>query len=205
MDPQSINNQKNMLFRYLLLLVFVVFAFVLFFLYQTRKNTEDKRNFDTIIPPASVQPSPNSVTGRRVGSFSLKSASEINTGDVDKALDVDIVASSDQKSIVGYDAVVKFEKGGVDVVSAKSLLPDFDVFTLKKSDYYIVTGTKKLGSQESTILDNTAILRLTLMPKKPGTLVLTLAETLGLEKSQMVDTESKILTPQLGEIILEIQ
>ena len=205
MDPQSTNNQKNMLFRYLLLLVFVVFAFMLFFLYQTRKKTEDERNFNTVIPPASVVPVPNSVTGRKVGSFSLKSASEINTGDVDKALDVDIVASSDQKSIVGYDAVVKFEEGAVEIISAKSLLPDFDAFPLKKSDYYVVTGTKKLGSQEPTILDNTTILRLTLMPKKAGILVLTLAETLGLEKSQMVDEESKILTPQLGEMTLEIQ
>lgn len=209
MDPQINNTQRNKLFRYIMLLVFVVLAFLLFFLYQTRKTTDEQKNFISITPPAGetfdISPVVQTPVSQKMGSFSFKSASEFNSGDLDKALDLDIIANSDQKSIVGYDVVIKFEEGAVEIASAKSLLPDFDVFPVKKSDHYIITGTKKLEANDPTIFDNAPILRLTVVPKKTGLLKLTVVETIGLEKSQMVNEESKILTPQVGEITLEIK
>lgn len=195
MDTQ--NSQTNSVFRFILLVVLIVFAFLLFYLYQTRSKVEKQQNFITVtpLPPVIL----------KMGAISLKAASEVPTGEVNTPLELDIVATSDQKSIVGYDVVVKFEEGTLEVASAKSLLPDFDLYPAKKSDHYILTGTKKLESVDPTVLDNTAIVRLTLVPKSKGELLLTIADRLGLEKSQMVDEETKVLLPRVGQITLEIQ
>ncbi|MBI4226046.1 hypothetical protein HY612_02935, partial [Candidatus Roizmanbacteria bacterium] len=198
MDTLSNNSQSNSVFRFVLLLVVIVFAFLLFFLYQTKKKPGVQPPISTIVSP----PTPVVTTA---GSFSLQSVTRDMTAALDKALDLDIVASSDQKSIVGYDVVVKFEEGAVEILSATSLLPDFVVYLTQKSDHYIVTGAKKPESSEPTVYDNTSILRLTVMPKKTGPLTISLADKLGIEKSQMVDEKTQILKPEVGAITIEVK
>lgn len=196
MDTQS-NSQTNSVYRFILILVLIVFAFLLLYLYQTRSKIGKQENFVAVTPQPPVV--------LNMGSISLKAASDVSTGAVNEPLELDIVATSDQKSIVGYDAVLKFKEGSLEVVSAESLLPDFDLYQVKKSDHYILTGTKKLDSVEPAVLDNTAIVRLTVLPRSTGELYLNIADNLGLEKSQMVDEETKVLFPQVGEITLEIK
>lgn len=191
------NSQSNSVFRFILVLIFIGFAFLLFYLYQTKSKVEKQQNFITVtpLPPVTL----------KMGTISLKTAADLSTGEVNKPLELDVIATSDKKSIVGYDVVVTFEEGSLEVDSAKSLLPDFDLYQVKKSDHYILTGTKKLDSIEPTLLDNTAIVRLRLVPKSKGEVLLTVVDRLGLEKSQMVDEETKVLLPKVGQIILEIQ
>jgi len=197
MISETNNNQTNSILRFVLLLVFIGLAFLLFFLYQSRKKTDEQVNFTTITPPVQiVQP---------LGSFSLNTTAEVTSVDVDKTIDLEIMASSEEKSIVGYDIIVKFEEGAVDIVRVSSLLPDFSLYPTKKSDHYIITGVKKLSSRESTILDDTPLLRLTVMPKKSGALNIAIIERLGLEKTQMVDDKTNIFAPKIGEVTLEVR
>ena len=176
---------------------FIGLAFLLFFLYQSRKKTDEQINFTTVTPPAQIV--------QALGSFSFDTSSEVASVDVDKAIDLEIMASSEEKSIVGYDIVVKFEEGAVDIVRASSLLSDFTLYPTKRSDHYIITGVKKLSSREPTILDDTPILRLTVMPKKSGALNVMIVERLGLEKTQMVDDKTNIFVPKIGEVTLEVR
>ena len=197
MNPEIENNQTNRVFRLILLLVFVIFAFLLFYLYQTREKAGEQPNNVSVTYPTPVV--------LTTGSFSLQSMPGETKGEIDKPFDLDIVANSEQNSIVGYDVIVKFEEGSLEILSAESLLTDFDIYPIKKSDHYIVTGIKKLGSKESTVFTNTAILRLKVLPKATGALTLSVVDKLGLEKSQMVDEKTKILNPQVGEITFEIE
>lgn len=198
MIPETNNNQTNSILRFILILVFIGLAFLLFFLYQSRKKTDQQGNISTsITPPAPVV--------QTLGSLSFQSTSQVQSVDVDKALDLEIMASSEEKSVVGYDVVVKFEEGAVDIVRASSLLSDFSLYPIKKSDHYIITGVKKLSNREPTILDDTPMIRLTIMPKKSGSLTLAIVDKLGLEKTQMVDEKTIILVPKVGEITLEVR
>lgn len=198
------DTQSNSIFRFILLLIFIGFAFLLFFLYQTRQKTEKQPIYTSLTPTVSRAAAPSPVV-LKMGFFSLETSLDAATGEVDKALDLEIIAGSEQKSIVGYDVVVKFEEGAVDILSAKSLLPDFDLYPVARSDYYILTGTRKLESNEPTVFDNTPIARLTIMPKKIGALTIAIADNLGLEKSQLVDDKTQILIPQVGEITIKIK
>lgn len=191
------NNQTNRVFRLILLLVFIIFAFLLFFLYQTRKKAGEQANNVSVTYPTPVIST--------IGSFSLQSVSGETKGALDKPVELDIVANSEQNSIVGYDVIVKFEKGALEILSAESLLLDFSIYPLKKSDHYIVTGTKKLGSNEPTVFANNAILRLKVLPKVKGALTLSLVNRIGLEKSQMVNEKTKVLIPEVGGINFEIE
>lgn len=194
---QTKNVSKNLPYRYFLVLVVIIFVLLLFFLYQTRKKSQSEQNYTAITPPAPVI--------LNAGSFSINSVTTEKVVDVYKALDMEIVASSDQKPIVGYDIILKFEKGSLEIISAESLLPDFALYKLGKSDHYILTGAKKLDAIEPTLLENTPIVRLRVMPKRTGPLKLTIVDKLGLEKSQLVDEKTQILFPKVGEITLEIK
>src|SRR3989338_7297446 len=168
MNPEIENNQTNRVFRLILLLVFVIFAFLLFFLYKTRKKTGEQQNNVSITYPTPA--------GLTTGSFSLQSVSGDTKGEIDKSFDLDIVANSEQNLIVGYDVIVKFEQGLLEILPAESLLPDFTIYPLKKSDHYILTETKKFGSNEPTVFTNPAILRLKVLPKAAGALTLSVVD-----------------------------
>lgn len=182
-------------FRLILFLVFVLFAFVLFYLYQTSRKTEGGVN---IVAPTFVP------TRATTGTFSLNQVGDAQLT-ANKQFELDVVATSEGRSIVGYDLVLTYDPQAIEVVKAASLLEDFSIYPLKRADHYSLTATKKLASQTPTLLDSTPVLRLTLLARKAGSLQLTLVRQLGVEKTQMVDDKTQVLSPRVGKISLTIQ
>ena len=191
------SSQSNSVYRFILLLLFVIFAFLLLFLYQIRRKTPEQKNsiFEVLPTPIIL----------KMGAISLRPVSDSALNSVNKEIELYIEAGSESRNIVGYDVIVKFVPGELEIVSAESQLPDFDLFPIRKSDHLILTGTKKLNSQEPSVWENTPILLLKVKAKKTGNISISLAEKLGLEKSQLFDAETKILSPEVGSIILEIK
>lgn len=192
------NSQSNSVYRFILILVFIIFVFLLFFLYQTRKKAGQQKNSETIVPTQTVT---------NLGSFSFQLTSGLDgpaEGKLNEIISLEVMAASEQKSIVGYDVIVSFSPDEAEIVSAESLLPDFKLYQTKNSDHYILTGTKIPESKESTVLVNDPILRLQVKPKKIGEITISLVDKIGLEKSQMVDEQTKILSPEVGELTLSV-
>ncbi|OGK25518.1 hypothetical protein A2954_04675 [Candidatus Roizmanbacteria bacterium RIFCSPLOWO2_01_FULL_37_12] len=187
-------DKKNPVTRFILLIVVVAFAILLVILNQSKKKTEIKE------APARAIPTPVVLTE---GSLSLRLGQTDQKVNQNKTIKLEVVADSNKKSIVGYDIVIKYERGAVEVLSVESLQADFEVYPLEKSDHFIITGAKKIESKRTFIFENTPILRLNIIPKKTGELTLNLVDVLGLEKSQMVDEETNILVPQVGEFKLK--
>lgn len=184
-------------FKLTLFIVFIIFIALLIFINQSRKKSRSQPEPISLTPAAQII--------KTAGSIRLSTISLDKVVDVDKAMDVEVIASSDEKSIVGYDVILAYEEGVVEVVSATSLLPDFDLYEFKYSDHFIITGAKKLDAIEPSVFDSTAIARIKLIPKRTGQLNLKVLSTLGKEKTQLVDEETQVLRPAVSEITLEIE
>lgn len=178
------------------ILISVIIGFVVLTLIISGRKKSEK----PIAQPPVVIPTPVVLDN---GSFAIKKSplgENEKTGNVVK---LDIVADSNFKYIVGFDVIIKHDKNAIEVIAAESLLPDFDAYFLEKSDHFIVTGGKKITSNKSLLFNNTAIIRLTIIPKKTGEITLKIVEKQGKEKSQMIDIKSTVLIPKVGEIILK--
>ena len=190
----NLNNKK---LRVVLLSIFIIFA-VLLVVFNMRTRQEKKR--PALTHSAVTIPTPIVLAEGSILIQQVSSESAVNSN----AKQVQIVANSNQKSVVAYDVVIKYDRGAVEILSAVSLLPDFTVYPLGKSDHFVVTGAKKLDSTESIIFANTPILQLNIVPKKSGPITLNVVSTLGKEKSQLVDNKSNILSPEVGELKFQI-
>ena len=195
MIDQENNKKKHTTTRLIFLVLVIAFAVFLVILNQPKQKPGKKQ-----ISPGEIIPTPVVLTE---GSFSLQSGQTDQNENQNKAIELEVVADSNKKSIVGYDIVIKYEKGAVEILSVESLLSDFDVYPLEKNDHFIITGAKKLESNETIVFENTPILKLTVLPKKTEELILNVADKLGLERSQMVDEKTNILVPLVGEIKLK--
>lgn len=193
-QPSQDNRKNNSKLKKILLIGFIVLAVTLVFLNNFRKQTV-KQSQDTT---ANV-PTPVVLTA---GSFSFQPgiASSVATN----TKELNILASSDQKSIVSYDIVLKYDKAAAEILTVESLVDDFDLYPLSKSNYFVITGVKKIDSTNQLVLDQTPLLKLKLILKKPEGLTLSIVDSLGKEKSQLVDDKSTILKPESTEFKLEM-
>ncbi len=199
MDSQTDAPEHSSMFRLILFLFFIVLAFFLFYFYQTTRQRGGIEQTATVITPTTTleEVSTN-------GSISLNIVGDI-TPVVGKEFEVDVVANSAGKAIVGYDLVFTQDPQAIEIKTATSLLDDFTVYPSAKSDNYVVTATKKIGSNSQSIWDKTPVLRMRLVPKKSGTSTISLLLQQGSEKTQMVDEATQVLMPQVGQLTLEIQ
>ncbi len=201
MDPQSSIKSKPSWYRLVIVFVFILIAFILFFLYENTKNKFQENNF-SVNPTQPLNNQPT--TPPTEGLFSLKTI-DGNNKVAQKELQIDLIASSETRPIVGYDVVVAYDSDYIDILSAQSLISDFNSYTSKKKDQYAVTGAKKLTSSDPIVFDHISILRFTVLPKKKGTVSLKVVSQLGAEKSQMVDDKTHIMLPFAEALTLEIQ
>src|SRR3989304_550275 len=140
----QLNNKPKSKLKFILLLVFILFAVLLLVLNRAGKKEEKKQ----VSLPAVVIPTPVVLSE---GSFSVQSTTAEFKGVTDKTREINILASSNQKSIVAYDIVITHERGALEVLSVESLLPDFKVYPLEKNNHFIITGVKEPESKSNSV------------------------------------------------------
>lgn len=195
MDKQG-NIQSNSAFRFILLLVVIVFSFLLFFIFRTKRQSQQQ---DT----SQVHPTPT-IAVENKGAFSLRPAKGNFGGSLANEFDLILEATSDGSPIVGYDIILNYSPDEVELAYAESLLSDFEIYLTDKGDRLILTGAKKLESQTESVFENTPVVQLKVKPKKTGNIVIAIEKASEAEKTQLVDTRTKVLYPETGSITLEI-
>ena len=185
--------------KLILLLALIFFAIFLIILNKSGKKDEKKQEGAV---PAVIIPTPIILSA---GSFLLQPVTVQESTASVQAKEFEVVANSQERSIVAFDIIITYEKGALEILSAESLLPEFDIYPLGRSNHFIITGAKKPENNETVVFNNTPIVRLKVIPKKTAIPRLRLADTLGKERSQMIDDKSNILSPDVGELKLETQ
>jgi len=179
MGESKIN--KIILF-FFIFLILISASVVIFWQKKINKMSEEEKNYLT-------QPTPSPTT------FPLKTVgeTEITLKKVDD-LTFEIIASSNNHNIVGFDFIVENDKlDQLNNIIASTLLPSFSLYQSKKNNFLILTGTKKLNFNQSTILNQTPIVSL----KTRQPIKLNLKTIWGKYTSKLIDDQSNVLKPKI--------
>lgn len=128
------------------------------------------------------------------GSITLKKATASN---------LTISLDSMGFDVVGYDVILTYDPQQLEIVQASSLLPEFTLFKIKRENYMVLTGAKKLSATAQTVLTNKDVINVTVKPKISGTISLNIMTQQGKETTKFVDDKSAIHYPQVGSINIE--
>lgn len=124
---------------------------------------------------------------------------------VDETFTVQLKGDSQEADVNGYDLLIPYDKKSLEIVSVKSLLPEFQIYQFDRTSYYSITGIKLLSAKGATVFNKVPILEFTLKGKKPGTYSFEIMPERGKEVSKFVDKDVKIIKPQFQPVIVEIQ
>lgn len=135
----------------------------------------------------------------------IEVTSESETGTVNQPITIILKGFSDGKDVNGYDILFGYNSADFDIVSAESMLPSFQIFKFTKKDHVTFTGVKSLTEKNSTVLNNTELLKITVRPKKKASLNFTILPSSGKEKTKFVDSQVQAIVPQVKSVKVAIE
>jgi len=195
---------KKNIFIYLMVVFFALFFGTgIFLMLSNNKNkAETNEEMTTIKEEKMIIPTEVPTTGEftlTTSNLKLSLANQIN---------VSLNANSKDNSIVGYDVILYYDTQAFDFVEAKSLLPDFTIYSFKKSNYVTLTSVKSPSATAPTVLGSATsaqpIASLIFKAKTVGKYDLSLRSTQGAEKTKMVTDNTDILVPKLSDLQIEV-
>ena len=196
MEERNVAVKK--IFVYLLVVFFAVFIGTSIFLVLNSKKPQLAK--ETITTTATV---PTVIPTQ--GSFNLElSGNEKISLPTGKEVNIDLIADSNQKNIVGYDLVLSYDPLAFDFVKATSNLPNFKIYSYKKDSYLSFLATKNLQSQTSAVFTQTKIASLSFKPLKAGRYNFTLKSLMGQDKTDLVTDKTEVLNPKLNKLEVEV-
>lgn len=192
-------NKKNY-YRFLVIIVFLIAVILLIVLIYSKVADSPiiTGSLSTKITPS---PAPTRMT---FGSMTLKTEDDKNRHPITDYLRLVVVADSSDIDVVGYDCLLGLDKKYFEIIQTESDLVDFNLFKTETDDKLTITGTKKLDAASTNKLAASKIITFTIKPLKTGKFSLGLLPESGKEKTQFVDTQSKVYYPKLNNIEIEI-
>lgn len=129
---------------------------------------------------------------------------------VGKQVSVQVVGSTDGKEVIGYDVLMTGGKNAYDVVSVKSLIPEFTILKFLKDNHLTITGILKPSAKEQKSFEGTPIVEVVIVPKQTGTLNLQILSEQGKESSKAITVGSlgnskKLLASDSDNLRLDIK
>lgn len=188
--------QHLLLFKYSFILIFLLVLFSVVYLTQQKKSLEQEKSAAST---KATQDSSKKTT--MFLSFLYKSDQRFQK---EKAIDTYVVINSVGKEVVGFDALIQYDKTAFDFVDAISLMPDFKVKSLTRDTHVAITGILAPQSNTKPVLSDTAILKLSFMPKKAGIYNFSILPKVGQETTDIVDSKSRVEYPRVNMTTVEI-
>jgi len=205
--------EHKKIYVYLLIVFFAVFVGTGLFLVSSQKKESSKKSDQ----PSSVQEKENKATLKQEsmviptvlptqGVIELNvSKREAKTGE---SFEVDVLADSSGKNIVGYDMVLSYDPLAFNFVESKSILTDFKIYSYNKEGYLFFTAVKSLDSVSKTVLGNdqgkSSIAVLIFEPRKKGKYSFSLEKKVGNDTTGLVTDQTEVLNPMLNSLDVEV-
>lgn len=135
----------------------------------------------------------------------IEISTEKDTYTTNETVKLIVSGYTEGRDITGYDVLLTLDKDMFELQSVSTAIPGFTVFPFDNEDYIAITAIKDIGQDEPTILEGDNMLTVELKPKKRGTGVVSIALENDKERTQFVDVDIQVLTPQIGSAQVEIQ
>ncbi|KKQ24984.1 MAG: hypothetical protein US40_C0004G0022 [Candidatus Roizmanbacteria bacterium GW2011_GWC2_37_13] len=199
---------KNKIFKYLLVVFFAVFVGTGIFLMtssktkpevvdsiKTEEESETTIKRDNLVIP-TLTPKETSQT--------IVSESTTNSYKVGDQVIFYLTAETGEKNIVGYDTVLYFDPLAFDFVKAESLQTDYRIYDYKRDNYLTLTALKDLQSPASP-LNQARLVRLVFQAKQKGRYNFSLLPEYDKVKTDFVTENTEVLSPALNELTVEVK
>ena len=160
-------------------LILVFAATTMFWQKKPTQNLKQKNQQTTAIIPTSL--------------LKVVGEAELILKKVD-SLNYQVIASSNNYDITGFDLLVEVENAAdLKDVTVSLLLSSFSLYQLKKDNFLILTGVKKISFNQPTVFVQTPIIAL----KTTKPIKLNLKTAWGKYTIKLVDNQSNILKPKI--------
>jgi hypothetical protein len=115
-----------------------------------------------------------------------------------------VTVSSNGKNVSGFDWLIRYDSSAFSLEQVIPLNKGFNLFSFKEKNMIIINGSKKVGSEMETVLSNTVVAELVFKPLSKGQYNFSLLEEAGKERTQLVDSNTRILFPKLNSLTIEV-
>lgn len=180
-------NKKYFLMAFSALSVIVLITLLL--LIKNKKNSQINQTEVTkkIVPTETILPKEGNL------SFSLPQSPFT----VNQPIEIKITGSFPDKDIVGFDLLLGYDDKNLEFVGARSLLSDFRLFSFKKEGMIRITAVKSPSMITPTVLNNTAFVSVSFLPKKIGSYQLEIIGKKDIFETFFVDNHQQKIYPGL--------
>lgn len=223
------DQEKNKIFKYLLVAFFAVFIGTGIFLLLSNKSKISKQKISSVridetqntnndgveFPeePTAVIPTtaPTTTTGSTATTTTAGTTMTLETDltggqmKVGDMVELSLFADSNGKNIVGYDVVIYYDSLAFDFKRGLSSLSDYNIFTYKKGHYFTITGLKTLQSAPSPMTKANKLATLTFEATKTGQFEFSLLSSNDKDKTDLITDKTEVLIPALNKVIVEVK
>lgn len=193
MDPKQEQQPVKKNFHVGLLTVLVLIAIIEFFMLLNKNGqlpsvTPTRR--DEVVE-APVQ------ENVMEGVFSL-SADKVAT--IGAPMTFVVKADSNNRRVVGFDAVVEYDTTAFTLGSVRSSLEGFTTTSSTRKKYLEVTSSKDLQTVVTPVLQDTEVLTFTLTPRKAGSYTIVLVDQVDGSSTKYVDSDTQTYSPRVNSV-----
>ncbi len=192
--------KKNQYRRYIFWLVAAVLTLAAGLLDLTGyRHRQDKRlQQQSVVDKIEVTPSNQILTAGELTLYQQK------YDQLRRQLTVVVVAEAPVINVVAYDLLIQFDPANLIVDSVTSSLPEFDLFQFRRDFGLIVTAVKKPTVDKQTYFSKTQLIQLNFKIIKSGRYDIKLVSRIGKEKTQLVDSQTKVYYPKINQLVINI-
>lgn len=192
---EQINNQ-NQFNKYkkrgIFFVLITIFLFILiFFSKNFWLKKEEKQNFtkQTISPTIFIPPTKGNLN------FKLENKNFV----INSPFNIVINASSEDKQVVGFELVIKFDKKNLKFLSAKSVDNRFISYSSLSDNYLNITLVKNLNIDEPIYFNQTDIITLQFLPLNQINSSIEIVSNYKNRKTFFVNEKNEVFYPKLPE------
>lgn len=117
---------------------------------------------------------------------------------------IQMTIDTNNENIVGWDGLIDYDFNAFNFISATSNIKDFKIYSFKRENHISLTSIKSLESKTPSIFKGELVATVVFQPKQTGVFSIGLKPEIGKEKTDMINTVTKRIYPQLNSLRLEI-
>ncbi len=209
--------EKNQVFKYLLVVFFAVFIGTGIFLFLSNRSKNPKEKISSVrvnspeettaVIPTTVSTATGNTITTAPSSTSMTLETDLPNGQmkVGDMVELSLFADSSGKNIVGYDVVIFYDSLAFDFLRGLSSLPDYNIFTYKKGHYFTITGLKNLQSTPSPMTKANKLATLTFKGTKAGKFEFVLKPSNDKDKTDLITDKTETLIPALNKVTIDVK
>ena len=193
-ENQNQHQRLTMIIFISLSLIFVILALFLF--WQKKQKSQSLSQTET---KTNLSPSSTPIPQKEKGVLTLKTKDNQTIVSQNTPFTIYIYAHSDNQSITGYDVVLNYNQEIVQFIDHKNLQSDFQIFVKQNKNQLMITGVKKLTSNNPTIFADSPLIELTFQPKKTGSV------TFSFDFTPQSKKDSNLINEKTEEILGKVE